>query len=1380
MSHIGINIGALTVKVVRLDDEQVSFRSVNHQGRPVQALQEVLQGFGTGGYYGVCGCLGHLSEVAATEAALDSLGGTFDAVASLGGETFAIYLLEGRRIITALSHNQCAAGSGEFFIQQIGRLGLGLEEAISRSFDGKVVPLAARCSVHCKSDITHKLNRHEASVEDILHTLHDIMAGKVVSLLEKIPHPVRELLLVGGLALNRALVSALSDKLPHARITILPESPYFEALGAALITRANPLYDQPNLTLNPRLTVLPPLAQHEDRATPMPSPPGEPSAVGPFVLGVDAGSTTTKAVLLDARTHGIMAWHYGRTGGDPVEATRQCLRALTQQVDNPQAFLVATTGSARELIGAYLGTAHVYNEIAAHATGAVHCDPEVDTIFEIGGQDAKYIFLRNRVPIDYAMNASCSAGTGSFLEECAQGDLGLALAEIPAVALRAETPVQFKSTCAAFINSDIRGALQEGYSHQDVAAGLVYAVAHNYLSKVKGTRRVGKKVLFQGGLAMNRAVGSALERCVGKPVVIPPRPELLGAVGVALLAMERAADTLVPTTKLADLAEPVLQDRGHFTCDGCGNRCAITRFEVGGRRFPFGGRCTRFENVRKHSGRRAELPDLVDARNRLVFAPPAPVAAAAGGHRRIGIPRALTAHSLYPLYSTFFSRLGMEVDLSDVDPAGALRVHSGFCFPVQIAHGAVLDLIKRGIDEIFLPQVSRMPNPRIGRDSYLCPLTQASPYVIAKAFPGVTILSPVLNFTDGYEASSELVDMAESQLGFPHEAAEQAYREAIAAQLQTEEALLSLGREALQRALEGRQPTILLVGRSYNAYPPEASQSVARKLSSMGVRVIPGDCLPQGRTGPTAWHYPNIILNAVALAKRRANLFLLYVSNFSCTIDAFTQSYFTSELGSKPCLLLEIDAHTADAGIQTRLEAFLDIIRNHHADPIPETFFKPAGIDGDGVITTSSGRRVPFTDPQVSLYFPSFSHYHSRAVALSARWLGLNVGPPIDLDRRQLEQGLQHTSGRECLPLPICIGQMLEVHARRRRGEVVGFYMARGGAPCVVDCYLDYFRQFIRERELEDLVIFDPQEANVSSGLSIRKIAAALAPPLTLADLFVEMEQTLRVAGSSDGPDRLRASWDQYVTCQSSVRTLKAGLEGLIQQVAGIPHTDPAQCPKVVVTGDFFLRFSPSFLEGIHERYARHGIILLPVGVNELLLYASYSQMASAARTWHLPADSGRAAALACIRCSRPDGRSYLAGWTAYRRLKHDDETYRALFRRTGLLLSGIHDIARLFRQAALHLSPTIVGEAIPTVGKGVVARDEGYDGILAIGPFNCLPFRVSEAILKPYCLEKGVPILTYESDGFSAHPAFLRQVDVHIQEVLAGRRGRDDRGRAS
>ena len=202
-----------------------------------------------------------------------------------------------------------------------------------------------------------------------------------------------------------------------------------------------------------------------------------------MVLGVDAGSTTTKAILIDPATRGVVASHYTRTNGDPVAATRACLRALVDQVGNRRVNLVGSTGSARELSGAYLGTEHVYNEISAHVAGAAHFDGDVDTIFEIGGQDSKYIYLRNGVPIDYTMNNACSAGTGSFLEESAHGDLGMNVSEIADLALAAPAPVQFKATCAAFINSDIRIALQEGHSRENIVAGLVYAIASNYLNR---------------------------------------------------------------------------------------------------------------------------------------------------------------------------------------------------------------------------------------------------------------------------------------------------------------------------------------------------------------------------------------------------------------------------------------------------------------------------------------------------------------------------------------------------------------------------------------------------------------------------------------------------------------------------------------------------------------------------------------------------------------------------------------------------------------------------------------------------------------------------------------------------------------------------------
>lgn len=258
---VGVNIGAISVKAVALRGDD-TFSSVKaHQGRPLEVLDEMLamEEFSGADWFGVSGRRGHISDVAAIERALTEMGCDFDAVASLGGESFLIYLLANNRIANVLSHNKCAAGSGEFFVQQITRMKLTIEEAIERSFTGKVVPLASRCSVHCKSDITHKLNRNEANPEDILHTLHDSMADKVVSLLEKGQQELKRLLVIGGVSQNAAFVSALTEKFPSTEVVVGPESLCFEAWGCALLTRDDPRYDSPKISLQPVLESFPPL-----------------------------------------------------------------------------------------------------------------------------------------------------------------------------------------------------------------------------------------------------------------------------------------------------------------------------------------------------------------------------------------------------------------------------------------------------------------------------------------------------------------------------------------------------------------------------------------------------------------------------------------------------------------------------------------------------------------------------------------------------------------------------------------------------------------------------------------------------------------------------------------------------------------------------------------------------------------------------------------------------------------------------------------------------------------------------------------------------------------------------------------------------------------
>jgi predicted nucleotide-binding protein (sugar kinase/HSP70/actin superfamily) len=386
---------------------------------------------------------------------------------------------------------------------------------------------------------------------------------------------------------------------------------------------------------------------------------------------------------------------------------------------------------------------------------------------------------------------------------------------------------------------------------------------------------------------------------------------------------------------------------------------------------------------------------------------------------------------------------------------------------------------------------------------------------------------------------------------------------------------------------------------------------------------------------------------------------------------------------------------------------------------------------------------------------------------MAFRWSGLNTGEIAPLDRSQLERGLQYTSGRECLPLPLCIGQLLKISEQRRSNEIAGFYMLEGGAPCVLDAYLDFLRRFIGEQQLADLFLFVPTEENGRSAIDRITLAKNSAQTLMVADLVVEIEHVLRVVGAEGSVDQLRQQWQQFASTTGSEARFQSGLPGFVRQIAALPRIrEPRACPKVVVMGDFFTRFSPFFMDGVRDLYTGQGIILKPVDMTDLLHYHTYYNAVDAASGWGMK-PGGLALAKACSRMFQQDGKRYLQHWLAYQLEKRIEDNCRSLFAKTGLLVAGPNDAASQFEKAAGHVSPGIYGEITPTVGRGLEAEAEGYDGIIIIGPFNCLPFRISEAILKPLSIRQGMPILTYESDGYAVSPSVLRQVDVHIQQVL-------------
>jgi predicted CoA-substrate-specific enzyme activase len=459
--------------------------------------------------------------------------------------------------------------------------------------------VSGRCSVFCKSDCTHATNKGIPKSR-VAAGLCQMMANKILELLKDTDR--REIMLVGGAARNQMMVAALEKEVDGL---IVPSSAdHFEALGAALWARRHAADGMPAAADGlfrkeaASFDTLPPLSRFADQVDFKSIETGRIRSGDECLLGLDVGSTTTKAVLLRKADTALLASVYLRTDGDPVGASRDCYQAIRDQVasaTDPRRIAVVglgVCGSGRQIAGLHALTDGVINEIIAHAAAAVHFDPQVDTLFEIGGQDAKYTYITNGVPSDYAMNEACSAGTGSFLEESALESLGVEMAAIAEVALEGKSPPNFNDQCAAFIASDIKNAIHEGIRHEDIVAGLVYSICMNYTNGCGATGRWGKRCLCRAGVCYNRAVPLAMAALTGKPIVVPPEPGLMGAFGVALEVKKRIENGLMTPQSfdLDQLAARRVVYHEPFTCRGgkqqCDRRCEVARHRSRGAYLP--------------------------------------------------------------------------------------------------------------------------------------------------------------------------------------------------------------------------------------------------------------------------------------------------------------------------------------------------------------------------------------------------------------------------------------------------------------------------------------------------------------------------------------------------------------------------------------------------------------------------------------------------------------------------------------------------------------------------------------------------------------------------------------------------------------------------
>lgn len=1367
MTSLGICIGATTLSAVKIEEHDDGKREVvqvylnPHNGNPRKAVEEAFRAFRvnngmkiavTGRKFRHCLNFSTISEAEAVETALINVNGGaagINAVVSAGGENFLVYVIgKDGRISSVQTGNKCASGTGDFYVQQLRRMGITLEEAVHFERDERPYRVSGRCSVFCKSDCTHALNKGIPR-QRIASGLCRMMSGKIMEILRQLPK--ENIMVIGGASRNKVMMEFLQAEISN--LIVPEEAPYFEALGAghwALENSTLPFSGTERIFKKESRTFqyLPPLRTAESLVDFRKSDAADEQGGDECILGLDVGSTTTKAVVMRCGDQRIMASIYLRTNGDPIGASRACYAEIEKQLRQQGARVdiigLGVTGSGRQIAGLHAMTEGIINEIIAHAAAALYYDAGVETILEIGGQDAKYTYLINGVPTDYAMNDACSAGTGSFLEESAKESLGVGMEEIADIALKGEKPPNFNDQCAAFIGSDIKNAFHEGISTEDIVAGLVYSIAMNYNSRVRGNRPVGKKIFMQGGVCYNRAVPMAMAALTGNRIVVPPDPGMMGAFGVALEVKRRMESGLLKPSKfsISDLRDRGIDYEEPFICnggkEGCDRKCEIARIRLEGKVYPFGGACNRWYNLRMKADIAADKFNYVALYEKMIFRKPAGCPEPGVGAPVIGINKSFLTNIYYPLYLNFFTGLGFRVQSAETPRQEGMDYKGApFCYPAEIAHGYLFDLLSKEPDYLFIPHVKGLPAQEGQKKSTTCPVSQAEPYYLRSAFKKNPVFSKikesgnliesVIDFSKGFKGARASFIETAKKLGASASKAKAAYASAV----EVQEGIFREMKDAGRRFLDEVEKSpdgfgIVLLGRSYNAYVPETHMGIPHKFASRGIPVAPCDFLPLDDVEleeQMYWSSGQTILKGASFIAAEPRLFGCYITNFSCGPDSFLVGYVRDKMGRKPFLVLELDSHVADAGLETRIEAFIDIIRNYlqiGGRTRPEAKSAVPAAYYDEVrqkFVDSRGRAFDFKDPHVHLVFPSMGHLSNEAGAAVFRGLGIRSTALPPADSEVLKIGRANTNCKECLPLQLTTGALLKyLETRKNDNELVVYFMPTASGPCRFGQYSVFMNKLISRRQLPNVTLMSLSAEN--SYIDIDKdMTRRLFTGMIVSDVMQDIySAVLANAVHVDSAVKIyRKQWERIVLeleRKASFEDLLPALQSAARELGKIPvRRSIADTPTVLLTGEIFVRNDDLSRQFIVEKLAENGFAAKVAGLVEWIYYTD----------WCFLRGLGR---------ERENLKKRIALILRAQAMSRYERIIKKIFAESNLYSYKLEEINPVIKNVAHLINPQLVGEAILTVGTSLHEILVHYCGVIAIGPFGCMPNRIAEAVL--------------------------------------------------
>jgi len=1368
MEALGIDVGSLFLGAVLVDEEGVARGAeyIPHHGRPAEALKKAAAALGMldGCYIGLTGSgaplLADQLEVGPIDQAQALLHSVREkcpearCVIEVGGSNLTLFRLDEFGAVRFFNQNSlCAAGTGSFLDEQAARLGINYDDLKGFPEIPDPPTIATRCAVFAKSDLIHRQQQGCTQAEMWAGLCKGMTTTIVQTLMQG--RPLKEnAVLVGGVSRNPLILKNLADAC-NGMVASFPGAHLAAAEGAARIALARQdarhvkwedLEDRftaatkskARKTLALQKTIYPDFSVHKFYADAAGNEVrvSRPLSPGPknVYLGVDIGSTSTKMVILD-ETGEVIADIYRKTRGEPIEAARKLFEAAQNVMeDTGAAFEVmgcATTGSGRKLVGAVIGADIVINEITAHVRGALATSPDIETVFEIGGQDSKFMSLRDGRVQDSNMNYVCAAGTGSFIEEQAN-KLGFAVSEVGDRVLGI-TPPHTSDRCTVFMEQDIFRLIREGKSREETLAATMYSICQNYLNKVVGKRKISSdKIAFMGATARNKGLVAAFENLLGVEMVVSPYCHVMGALGVALLAKEKRVDGRKSKFLGFDLSHRKITLKDE-TCRLCNNNCAITHAEIEGAqtRPSWGYLCGREPDEGKK--RKTDNFDLFKMREKMLntmgrlenLAKDAP---------QIGIPSSLTSYTYRPLWERFFNRLGYRVRFSPAtDPAvskeGVSLVAGDFCYPVKVGTGHVASLLRdKSVPFVFVPVMIAQKGTEKLPNKMFCPWVESHPPVLRSSLRAAgldtsRLLDPPVDFRAPEKTTvRKLCACLGEKLGRSKSEIRAAWGDALRAQEQFNEACQYEGTKILESIRQSGEKAIVIVGRPYNAFDPGVNLSLPLKFAQYGYRVIPVDFIPFSDDAvpeeyrDVFWAYGQRILGALEAVRANEQLFAVYLSNFSCGPDSFLLSYAERIMSDKPMLILTLDEHGADTGYLTRIEAFLDVIKERRGAGKRNPVYIP---DAD---SAEFRRRKIWIPPMHPFGTPLF------ASAFEAFGWSAEALPPED--EEAFELGRSMTRGEECLPASATLGTLLKT--LRDTGadpKKTAFFMPTAPGPCRFGQYALLHRMALNSLGYKDVPILSPSSTNTYMGLE-DALRRRLWLAMLLSDIFFKAGCRIRPYEMRNG-DTDRALEQALRILSPAFADKKADLDrafiAAMEHLDAIPRRDESK-PLVGIVGEIYVRCNAFSNENVVRAVESYGGEAWLAPMAEWILYTTFSQKRNAKEK-----AEGIGATI----------ETYIKN----RFLHRDERHYYAL---AGDILADRHEppIEDVLADGMKYMPLEFEGESVLTIGRAIQFAKQGAAMVVNCGPFGCMHGSITDAIFREIEDNTGIPILNMAYDG--------------------------------